>query len=385
MSGLPDFGIVGGGVAGLSLAHWLAGAGARVAVFNRAGQAGIASTAAAGMLSVTAEMLEAPAVMGDLCRRSRALWPAYAAQLEEETGLSVDLRREGTLLIAETAAEAARFKALAETSPDPLSWVEPGGFDALEPGLTPGAHGGVFAQLDGQVDSRRVMASLRLACGRRGVVFLEDAAGVTRLEVSGGRVAGVVMGGRVHAAGTVVLAAGVWSEALLAGVAARPVRPYVAPVKGQLAALQADASAPPLRRVVRAGSCYLVPRSDGRLIVGATSEAGIADTSASEAVRDALLARAYVWLPALRRYPVIETWSGLRPLSAGQLPILGAELAPGVRLLSGHYRNGILLAPISAEIVGRSLSGTLSRGEMSVHLPFLGIDERHEKLMLKAQ
>jgi glycine oxidase len=318
-------------------------------VFERdeAGQG--ASHAAAGMLAACAEVEPGEERLFALNRASQALWPDFAAELEHASGQAVDLRREGTLVVALTADDRARLAhhlAFQQSLGLALDWLNPGEVRRREPHLNPTIAGALFSPQDHQVDNRKVAAALRIAAERAGAALHEHAP-VARVVTEGGRAAGVLVGGTLHRADIVVLAAGAWSRAIEGPPPPLPVRP----VKGQMLALRMDAQAPLLRHVLWAPGVYLVPRRDGRLLVGATVEEKGFDPQLTAGAQLALLQAAWRVLPGIEELPIAETWVGFRPGSRDDAPILGAGPVEGLVYATGHHRNGILLTPITAQTI----------------------------------
>ena len=354
--------VIGGGVIGLSIAWRLGQLGAAVSLF----EAGIcgreASWAAAGMLAAQIETEPTEEGLLPLARDSQRLWPDFAAELEGVTGLPVGYRTEGTMMVALTRddAEKLRFTHDLHRRMDlPIAWLSAAEVLAREPHLNPRLSGGVFSPLDGQVDNRLVAAALVKACRAVGCSINENSR-VDGIDVANGRVAGLRLQGngegdalRYHAADIVVMAAGAWSR----GIQGLPTRRRlpVRPVKGQMLALRMDASSPLLRHVVWAPNCYLVPRLDGRLIVGATTEERGFDRSQTAGGTLALLDGAWRALPAIEELPIDEMWCGFRPGSRDDLPILGTTDIDGLILATGHHRNGILLTPITAKTIAETI------------------------------
>ena len=349
----PDVAIVGAGVVGLGIAWRLAQRGARVSVFDRGAAGAGASHAAAGMLAACAEAEPGEEALVALGRLAQAAWPAFAAELEQATGLSVELRREGTLVVALTADDQARLRhqlAFQHSLRLPLEWIS--GLEARrrEPHLAALA-GAVFSPEDHQVDNRKLVAALRDAATASGVVIREHTA-VERVLVSHGRATGVHLadGSDVDAA-TVVIAAGAWSRAI-GGIPA-PLLPPVRPVKGQTLALRMDPAAPLLSHVVWGPNVYMVPRRDGRLILGATVEEKGFDATLTAGGVLSLLEAAWRIVPTIEELPIDEMWVGHRPGSRDDAPILGPGPLDGLVYATGHHRNGILLAPVTAEHIAR--------------------------------
>lgn len=361
-----DVVIVGGGVIGCAIARRAARDGLRVVVLERGTPGMEASWAAAGMLSPLAEADE-PGPFLDLLIRAREMYPAYAAALREETGIDVSYSDAGTLYAAlrdedeEELEVRWRWQSAAGL---PLQRLTADEARQAEPALSPAVRSALRFSGDHQVDNRALGAALWSAASRAGAEFRLGAHAV-RLLREGDRAAGVACAdGERIAAGSVVLAGGAWAGRMEALPRPLPVEP----VHGQLLALEA---VPPLfRHVVDTPRCYLVPRASGRLIVGATTEC----TGDRKAVTPwglrTLIDGAVEAAPALEHAPLAETWSGLRPGTPDGVPILGADPdVPNLVYATGHFRNGILLAPLTGERVG----ALLSRGEWCAELAEFGI------------
>ncbi|MCU4183510.1 glycine oxidase ThiO [Acidiferrimicrobium sp. IK] len=357
----PDVVVVGGGVIGLSLAWRAATAGMAVTVCDPTPGRG-SSWVAAGML---APVTEATTEERDLTRMglaSIARWPRFAADLEEETGVDVGLRQDGTLQVAFDNDDRRALDHLAAVHHDlglASERCSSSRCRALEPALSPGVRGGLFAGDDWQVDPRSVVAALREALQRRGVPVLRTA--VRSVGVGpGGRATGVdTDDGEFRRAGAVVLAAGA-DSAKVAGVP-DAARPAVRPVKGEILRLRAEPTEVPFTRTIRGSvqgrSVYLVPRLNGEVVVGATmQEAGYDTTVRAGAVHD-LLHAAIDLVPAIEELRLVEAAAGLRPGSPDNAPLLGASGTPGLLLATGHFRNGVLLAPLTADALVEVLAG----------------------------
>jgi glycine oxidase len=352
--------VIGAGVIGLGIAWRLAQRGVAVTVFDK-GKAGQgASHAAAGMLAACSEAEPGEEALVALGRRSQAMWPAFAAELEEASGVAVDLRQEGTLLVALTADDQARLTHDLQFQKSlglPLEWISAAEVRRREPHLGSRLAGAIFSPEDHQVDNRKLAAALEVAAERAGVILREQTA-VARLALANGRVSGVTLtDGTTFEAETVVLAAGAWSRQI-EGLPA-DLRPPVRPVKGQMIALRMDAAAPLIRHVIWAPNVYLVPRHDGRLLMGATvEEKGFDDTLTAGGILSVLEA-AWRAVPAIEDLPIAEMWVGHRPGSRDDAPILGPAPVAGLVYAAGHHRNGILLTPVTADAIARLvLDGT---------------------------
>lgn len=357
----PDVVVVGGGVIGLATAWRAAGRGLTVAVFDPAPGSG-ASTVAAGMLAPVTEAHYTEQALLRLTLDSAARWPAMAAELTETTGIDPGYRETGTVLAAADGSDLAlaeelhTFQRSLGLTVDRLTARE---LRALEPMLAPGVRGGLFVAGDHQVDPRRLVPALLAACRAAGVTVRPDR--VAAVETAGDRVTGIRLAdGRTVAAGRVLLAAGCWTGAV-EGVPPGVV-PTVRPVKGQLLRLAVPPGLRPLlrhnvRALVRGGSVYLVPRSGGELVLGATMEELGFDTTVTAGAVYELLRDAREILPGISEAVLTEPRAGLRPATADNMPALGASALPGLVLALGHFRNGILLAPVTADAVAAVLAG----------------------------
>jgi glycine oxidase len=350
----PNFAIIGAGVIGLGIAWRLAARGAAVTVFDKGTAGAGASHAAAGMLAACAEAEPGEEALIALGRESQRRWPAFAAELEAASGIDVELRIEGTLVIALTADDQARIHhhlVLQQQLGLPVEWITPAETRRREPHLAGKLAGAVWSPEDHQVDNRKLAAALRVAAEKTGVVIREHTE-VKEIAVANGRAAGVVLAdGSKVAADTVVLAAGAWSRTI--GGLAPELRPPVRPIKGQMLSLRMDAAAPLITHVVWGPGIYMVPRRDGRLILGATVEEKSFDTTLTAGGVLTLLEAAWRAVPAIEELPIDEMWVGHRPGSRDDAPILGPGPVAGLVYATGHHRNGILLTPITADAIAR--------------------------------
>jgi glycine oxidase len=349
----PRVVIIGAGVVGLGIAWRLAGR-AEVTVFDR-GKAGAgASHAAAGMLAACCEAEPGEEDLIALGRDSQERWPGFADELLRASGVDVELRREGTLVLALTADDQATLAHGLEFQQKlglPLEWLSAGATRAKEPHLAGKIAGSVFSPQDHQVDNRKLVQALRFAAEAAGAKTHEQCA-VAEISVHGGRAKGVVLAdGTAVAADIVVLAAGAWSRSIAGLPPDR--RPPVRPVKGQMLALRMDAAAPLINHVLWAPGAYLVPRRDGRLIIGGTVEEKGFDDAITAGGMLTLLEAAWRAIPAIEELPIEEIWVGHRPGSRDDAPILGRAPLDNLFYATGHHRNGILLAPVTADAMAR--------------------------------
>lgn len=358
--------IIGAGVIGLSVAWRLARRGMKVSVFDRAKAGSGASHAAAGMLAACTEIEPGEEWLLPLNRESQRLWPGFAEELEKDSGLKIDLRQEGTLHVALNADEQARLRhhLVLQTKMDlPIYWLSPAEVREREP-LLANPVGAIWSPEDHQVDNRKLASALRIAVLNAGVELYEDTS-VDGVIIQDNCIAGIEADGEMHHASTVVLAAGAWSRAI-AGLSV-DTRPPVRPIKGQMLSLAMKADSPLIRHVVWASGIYLVPRLDGRLIVGATAEEKGFDDSITAGGILSLLQNAWRALPAIEELPLIETWAGFRPGSRDDAPVLGPTSVKGLVLATGHHRNGILQTPVTADIISRFI---LDGEQDELSLPF---------------
>ncbi|WP_242587721.1 glycine oxidase ThiO [Streptomyces sp. MST-110588] len=359
--------VIGGGVIGLVTAWRAAGRGLRTAVVDPAPGGGAAQVAA-GMLAAVTELHYGEQTLLGLNLASARRYPGFTAELEEAAGRPTGYRRCGTLAVALDADDRAHLRELHAfqcRSGLDAQWLTGRECRRLEPMLAPGVRGGLRVDGDHQVDPRQLTAALYTACERAGVVFHRTSA--VRLTVGGGRATGVETadGDRLQA-GQTVLAAGS-DSGRLAGVPPE-VLPPVRPVKGQVLRLRMPApprgAAPFLSRTVRAvvrgGHLYLVPRENGELVVGATSEELGWDTTVTAGGVYELLRDAHELVPGITELPLVEVRAGLRPGSPDNAPLLGPTALPGLLAATGHYRNGVLLTPVTGDVMAEVLvSGRL--------------------------
>ncbi len=349
----PSVAIIGAGVVGLGIAWRIAGR-AVVTVFDRGKAGSGASHAAAGLLAACCEAEPGEEALIALGRENQARWPAFAEELLRTSGIDVELRREGILHLALTADDQAEIAQRLEFQRQldlPLEWLSAAATRVREPQLAGKIAGALFSPEDHQVDNRKLVQALRVAAEAAGATICEHRP-VKEIVVQGGRVKGVLLQDQtVTAADIVVLAAGAWSR----GIGGLPPdrRPPVRPLKGQMLTLRMDTAAPLISHVVWAPGAYMVPRRDGRLIVGATvEEKGFDETMTAGGVLT-LLEAAWRAVPAVEELPIEEMCVGHRPGSRDDAPILGRGPLDGLFYATGHHRNGILLAPVTADAMAR--------------------------------
>lgn len=344
--------IIGGGVVGLGVGWKLAQQGETVTLLERGETGREASWAAAGLLAPATEVhFQEDRNLG-LGLESMRLYGDFVAELEGFTGQKVDYQTQGALSVALTADEAADLKALYEYQRErglPVQWLTPEAARELEPGLSGFVTAAVFCGMDHQIDARLLVAALKAAYLKAGGVLFEHTE-VTDIEVREGGFAGVKAGGREFRAGKLLIAAGSWSG-LLPGLP-EEVRPPVRPVKGQLFAVRSPGPEF-LRHLVRTAKLYIGPKGDGRIVVGATVEEMGFNRDITAGGQYSLLRAAWETLPGIYELPIVETWCGFRPGSRDNSPILGESKIRGVFLATGHYRNGILFAPVTAMYMSR--------------------------------
>lgn len=356
--------VVGGGVIGLVTAWRAAQRGLATAVVDPEPGGG-AARVAAGMLAAVTELHYGEETLLGLNLASARRYPGFAAELAELTGQDLGYRRCGTLAVALDADDRAHLRelhALQQRSGLESQWLSGRECRRLEPMLAPGVRGGLRVDGDHQIDPRRLASALVTACERAGVRM--HRAWAERLVVTGDRATGVVTSdGTGLCAGQVVLAAGSLSGRL-DGVPA-DVLPPVRPVKGQVVRLTMPERPGPflsrtVRAVVRGSHVYLVPRENGELVIGATSEELGWDTTVTAGGVYELLRDAHELVPGITELPLTETRAGLRPGSPDNAPLLGPTGLGGLLLATGHYRNGVLLAPVT----GDAMADVLTTGEL---------------------
>ncbi|MFK4067999.1 glycine oxidase ThiO [Streptomyces sp. NPDC029674] len=359
-SATSDVLVVGGGVIGLVTAWRAAQRGLSVAVVDPEPGGGAAQVAA-GMLAAVTELHYGEQTLLGLNVESARRYPAFAAELTEASGQDLGYRACGTLAVALDSDDRAHLRelhALQRRSGLESEWLSGRECRRLEPMLAPGVRGGLRVDGDHQVDPRRLAAALVVACERAGVTF--HRAWAERLSVVRDRARGVVLAdGTELGTDRTVLAGGSLSGRL--GGVPQDVLPPVRPVKGQVLRLTVPKPYAPflsrtVRAVVRGSHVYLVPRENGELVVGATSEELGWDTTVTAGGVYELLRDAHELVPGITELPLTETCAGLRPGSPDNAPLLGPTRLAGLHLATGHHRNGVLLTPLTGDVMAHALT-----------------------------
>jgi glycine oxidase len=362
-SSTADALVIGGGIIGCSVALRLAQAGLSVTVLDRGEPGAEASSAAAGMLAPQGERIE-PQPFSDLCVASRTLYPRFAAEIEELGGHHLGYRSDGSLLVAldeELEAELAEIHRQRSAQGFSLQLLTASEVHERVAGLSPEIRSGLFVAGDHWVDNERLMRALLSACDRLGV-HIEAGQGVRKFHARGDRIesleAGNEQSGRAatYTAKTYVLAAGCWSGEVAALLG---LNLPLAPCRGEMMEFTAPRELP---LVVRAGMHYLVPRPEQRVLVGTTAEyVGFEKAVTGQGLRS-ILEGATRLAPLVNGLRFQRAWAGLRPDTPDHLPILGYGEIENLVFSTGHFRNGILLAPLTAEIIAELiLKGSTSR------------------------
>jgi glycine oxidase len=335
--------VVGGGIIGLSLSIALHKRGVRVLVVERGEPGREASHAAAGMLAdCTAET---PAALQTLATASARMYPEFVLELQDESGINVDLRHDGTLLfLPEHVSEHSDFRAQ-NSLPAPLAELEP----ALSTEKITALDLPAVYLKERSVDPRALVAAALKAVKHRGV-DISSGTTVAEILLSEGRVSGIRTDRTHYSAPCVVNCAGAWAGNFPAhGFPTRPV-------KGQMLAV-ACTQHNVVRHVIRTPEVYLVPRSDGRILIGSTLEEAGYDKRTDADTIQRLHQAAICLIPALGQARILESWAGLRPGTPDNLPILGATSTPGYFAATGHFRDGILLTPVTAHAMAQVITG----------------------------
>ncbi len=354
----PRVAVIGGGVCGLGVGWRLASAGASVTVYDR-GQAGRESTwAAAGMLCPQMELRPEEESISLLGRESMTRWRGFVADLEADSDIPLHYRDEGTLFISADHDAAEQLRFLHDHQIElgmPVEWLTGDEVRDREPYISHNVVAGLVCLEDHHLDCRGLVRGLAEALVRRGGELRENTM-VEGVVADGASVQGVRVDGALVEADAVVVAAGTWSG-MLDGLDPS-LKPPVRPVKGQMIMLR-QPEPRVLDHCLWARSsrdfCYMTPKADGTLLIGATvEEVGYNKDVTAGAVLD-LLRAAWGVLPSVYEMPIVETWAGLRPASRDGAPILGRTEVEGLFMATGHFRNGILFAPVTADDVAHAV------------------------------
>ena len=339
--------IIGGGIIGCSIAWRLAQAGIKVTLLDRSELGAEASSAAAGMLAPLGEMVT-PRAFSDLCVASRRLYPGFAAEIEEASGRPAGYRDDGSLLVAlDPAQEEELATVYATQTAQGFTLHALSGSEVHDrvSGLSPMVRGGLFIPGDHWVDNERLMRALLIACQRAGVSS-EAGTAVHKFQIEASHIESVTTAnGASFTANTYILAAGCWSGEV-AGELGLPIP--VMPCRGQLMEFESTRELP---YVVRAGIHYLVPRQDRHVVIGTTSEYCGFEKVVTAGGLHSILAGVSRLAPLLNECRFVRAWAGLRPDTADHLPVLGYGEIENLIFATGHFRNGILLAPMTAEVI----------------------------------
>lgn len=337
--------VVGAGIVGLSLAIELNKQGLRVLVVEKGEPGREASWAAGGMLADF--LLETPPGLRELATASARMYPEFVRELEDQSGLKIDLRSAGTLVFLDSHVESQHGQSLQSSYPLPASLRELEPAFRVPDGVAP--HFTALFVKERCVDPRHLTAAAIAAARHRGVDF-SSGDHVLAVEMADGKASGIRTNKTRFTAGMVVNCAGAWAGQI--GPHQFPTRP----VKGQMLCV-AMPEKELVRHVIRTPDVYLIPRSDGRMLIGATAEeAGFDKQTVPETIQK-LRQAALDLVPKLADARILEAWAGLRPGTPDGLPILGATPTPGYFVATGHFRDGILLAPVTARVMGQVIAG----------------------------
>lgn len=342
--------VIGGGVIGLTIARALALRGVRdVCLIERARLGSEASFAAAGMLLPQVEAATKDAFFTLACR-SRDLYASFAAALHEETGIDVELDTTGTLYLALNSTDQEEIEKgyyFQNQAGLPVELLSSSAARALDPCISESTTGALLFPRDIQVENRRLLSALANSVSNLGVNVLTGT-NVDSLRIDGNRLTGVQTSGGAITCSAAVIAAGTWSSFI------KHTSWSIEPVRGQMVCLEAK---PQLtRHVIFSRRGYIVPRRDGRLLAGSTSENAGFDRSVTAGGINKILQNAHEISPAISSLPIVDTWAGLRPRAPDGLPVLGPCVEiDGLFYATGHYRNGILLAPLTGELISNAI------------------------------
>ncbi len=340
--------IIGGGVAGLGLAWRLAQRGVKSVVFDMGAMGRGASWAAAGMLAAVIEAEPGEDALIPFVLKSQSMWPEFAKELNTYTGHDIGYRESGTIFIAAERDDEGLLKQRYDYLKNrnlPVEWLDKNELRKREPFLSPRVTHGFYSAQDHQVDNRALVDALHAACIKAGVE-LHPNSEIQEIKCVGDRATHLTINNESITVENVVLAAGAWSGSIKG--LSQNILPPVFPMKGQLLSLQMDVRQPLLKHVMWTPQVYLVPRSDGRLIVGATLEDKGFDASLTAGGMLHLLRETWEALPGIEELPLLESWAGFRPTSRDDAPILGPSGLKNLSFMTGQHRHGILMTPLAA-------------------------------------
>ncbi len=351
--------IIGGGIIGFTLARELRLRGVRDVILLERGTPGLESSwAAAGMLGPQAEADKYDSFFR-LCCESRDMYPQFVEDLLAETGIDAELDQTGTLSLAFSERDSQKLRERFECQRGiglPVEHLSAEEARRREPFMSPDVRDALFFLNDWQVENRKLIAALRRSAEIRGVKIVENTQ-IDRLNVEDGRVTGAESLDQRFQADQTILTTGAWTSLIKMGVADMPFS--VEPVRGQIAVIKTAKRL--FQSVIYSPRGYLVPRLDGRILAGSTSERVGYDSSTTDSAVAALRAMSNEIAPTTSGLPTIDNWSGLRPFAFDGLPIIGhLDAIDGLTIATAHYRNGILLAPITARCIANSLLNGIS-------------------------
>ena len=369
-----DVAVVGAGIVGLSCAWAAARRGMSVLVVDRDAAGSGASGVAAGMLAPVTEAEFGEEALLRLNLEAARAWPVFAARLAEQSGIDTSYRESGALVVAADRDDAEALRRLHDLQRAhglDAEWLSGRRCREIEPGLSPRVSGGIAAMHEAQVDPRAVVQALTVALRRESGCDVAEFADAVEIAIKDDRVVGLQYADHRVSIGHVVVAAGAWSREL-----DLPDAPPVRPVKGQILRLRGE---PPADRIVRTPRCYIVPRHTGEVVIGASVEEQGFDTRVTAGGVYRLLEAAREVLPDVGELELVEARAGLRPGTPDNGPVVGRGGVEGLVWATGHYRNGILLAPITGEAVAAILAGKEPADEFESFSPerFPALAGRH--------
>jgi glycine oxidase len=351
--------IIGGGVIGLTIARALTRHGVRDVIVIEKQECGREASWAAG--GILAPQIEADAAddFFRLACASRDLYPQFAAELQAESGIDVELDTTGTLYVAFSQDEEAELRHRVEWQRSQglrVEWLSGDEARTVEPCLSTNVRFALSFPNDYQVDNRKLVEALVIANQRQGVRLITGC-GVRKIQITDDAVTGIQTELGFLSAKKIVIAAGAWSSAIAAEGVVLP-KLDIEPIRGQMLCFNAPGFA---RHVIYSSRGYIIPRRDGRVLAGSTSEHVGFDKRVTEAGTEAINSMAIEIAPALQNISIVDSWAGFRPRAKDDLPVLGSvEDVNGLFYATGHYRNGILLAPITGEVIAEAILGDSS-------------------------